>query len=103
MSVAPPPPAASPSKGLEGVIAAQSAICFIDGEKGILSYRGYDINELAPNASFEETTFLLWEGNLPTRGELADFNARLVANRELPPLALKVLKDVVKAMGPMDA
>ncbi|HJQ93979.1 MAG TPA: citrate/2-methylcitrate synthase [Candidatus Thermoplasmatota archaeon] len=108
MSAAPPPPAsASPppakAKGLEGIVAAQSSICFIDGDKGVLSYRGYDINELAPHATFEETTFLLWEGHLPTRGELDEFTALLAANRELPALALKVLKAVAKAMGPMDA
>jgi citrate synthase len=91
------------SKGLEGIVAAQSSICFIDGEKGILSYRGYDINELAPNATFEETVFLLWEGRLPTAPELKEFGARLASNRELPPIAMKVLKDVAKAMGPMDA
>ncbi|MEA3189680.1 MAG: citrate synthase [Thermoplasmata archaeon] len=96
-------PSKNAGKGLEGIIAARSSICFIDGDKGILSYRGYDINELAPNATFEETTFLLWEGRLPTKPQLEEFNARLVANRELPPLALKVLKDVAKAMGPMDA
>jgi citrate synthase len=103
MTAAPAPAKTSPSKGLEGIIAAQSAICFIDGEKGILSYRGYDINELAPNSTFEETTFLLWEGHLPSKQELSEFNDRLVANRELPPIALKVLKDVAKSMGPMDA
>ena len=102
MSVA-PPPAPAPTKGLEGVIAAQSAICFIDGEKGILSYRGYDINELAPHATFEETVFLLWEGHLPRKEELAELNAQLVRNREVPPLAMKVLKAVAKSMGPMDA
>jgi citrate synthase len=103
MSVAPPPPAPAPSKGLEGVIAAQSSICFIDGEKGILSYRGYDINELAPSATFEEVVFLLWEGHLPTREELAGLDADLKRHRELPPMALKVLKAVAKSMGPMDA
>jgi citrate synthase len=97
------PPAPAPSKGLEGVVAAQTSICFIDGEKGILSYRGYDINELAPHATFEETTFLLWEGHLPTKEELDLFNKQLVANRELPPTAVRVLKDVAKSMGPMDA
>src|ERR1041384_1623950 len=91
------------SRGLEGIVAAQSSICFIDGDKGILSYRGYDINELAPNSTFEETTFLLWEGRLPTREELKAFGDELAANRELPPIALKVLRDVAKAMGPMDA
>ena len=103
MTAAPPPAKTSLTKGLEGIIAAQSAICFIDGEKGILSYRGYDINELAPNATFEETVFLLWEGHLPSKAELTDFNAQLVANRELPPMAMKVLKEIAKSMGPMDA
>jgi citrate synthase len=103
MSAAPPPPPAPSSKGLEGIIAAQSAICYIDGEKGILSYRGYDINELAPNSTFEETTFLLWEGHLPSKEELAAFTKDLAAHRELPDVALRVLKDVAKSMGPMDA
>jgi citrate synthase len=98
-----PTPPKTPTKGLEGIIAAQSGICYIDGEKGILSYRGYDINELAPHATFEETTFLLWDGHLPTKQELEDFTARLVQNRELPSTALKVLRDVAKSMGPMDA
>ena len=91
------------TKGLEGIVAAQSGICFIDGEKGVLSYRGYDINELAPHATFEETTFLLWESHLPTKQELESFSARLAANREVPAMALKVLRDVAKSMGPMDA
>ena len=91
------------SKGLEGIIAAQTSICFIDGDKGILSYRGYDINELAPNSTFEETTFLLWENRLPTAKELAAFKAELAAKRDLPPTALAVLKQVAKTMGPMDA
>jgi citrate synthase len=98
-----PNPSKALTKGLEGIVAAQSGICFIDGEKGILSYRGYDINELAPNATFEETTFLLWEGHLPSKQELEAFSAKLAASRELPPMALKVLKDVAKATGPMDA
>src|SRR5687767_14629661 len=98
-----PPHPNKPTKGLEGIIAAQSSICFIDGEKGILSYRGYDINELAPYATFEEVTFLLWEGHLPTAEELKTFTMQLAANRDLPPTAFKVLKDVAKSMGPMDA
>ncbi|HEX2066830.1 MAG TPA: citrate/2-methylcitrate synthase [Candidatus Thermoplasmatota archaeon] len=98
-----PTPSKALTKGLEGIVAAQSGICFIDGERGILSYRGYDINELAPHATFEETTFLLWEGHLPSRKELEAFSARLAASRELPPLALQVLRQVAKAMGTMDA
>ncbi|MGB1585970.1 MAG: citrate/2-methylcitrate synthase [Thermoplasmatota archaeon] len=89
--------------GLEGVIAAQSSICFIDGAKGILSYRGYDINELAPNATFEETVFLLWEGRLPTADELAAFKADLASRRELPQVAMDVLEMVAEHMTPMDA
>ncbi|MGB0651642.1 MAG: citrate/2-methylcitrate synthase [Thermoplasmatota archaeon] len=91
------------SKGLEGITAAESSICYIDGAEGILSYRGYDIDELAPNATFEETTFLLWEGRLPTRDELTTFKEDLAAHRELPPAAMKVLRQVATSMGPMDA
>jgi citrate synthase len=103
---APAPAAKKPigmGKGLEGIIAAQTSICFIDGDKGILSYRGYDINELAPHSTFEETTFLLWEGHLPTRKELEAFKAELASKRELPPIAFSVLAQVAKSMGPMDA
>ena len=54
-------------RGLEGVVAADSSICYIDGARGILSYRGIDIHELAQRSSFEEVCFLLWEGRLPRR------------------------------------
>lgn len=101
--VAAPAPSKALTKGLEGIVAAQSSVCFIDGEKGILSYRGYDINELAPNSTFEETTFLLWEGRLPTKEELKEFQAELAKNREVPAAAMKVLKLVAPSMGPMDA
>ena len=57
--------------GLEGVIAGESEICYIDGYLGVLSYRGYNIHTLADNAVFEETIFLLWNGWLPKPGELA--------------------------------
>ncbi|MFY9552174.1 MAG: citrate/2-methylcitrate synthase, partial [Thermoanaerobaculia bacterium] len=59
------------TQGLEDVVAADSAISYIDGERGVLSYRGIDIHELAGKASFEEVCFLLWEGRLPRRDELA--------------------------------
>ncbi len=52
-------------KGLEGIVAANSGICWIDGDAGILSYRGIDIHELAEKSTFEECTYLLWNGNLP--------------------------------------
>jgi len=71
------------TKGLEGVVAATSSICFIDGEKGILAYRGIDIHELAQHSTFEEVCYLLWFGKLPTAKELADFQAQLGAERKL--------------------
>ncbi len=93
----------STAKGLEGVTAADTSICFIDGAKGILSYRGYDINELAPHATFEEVVHLLWNGELPTEKQLERIKHQLAEARELTPTALAVLKSVATSMGPMDA
>ena len=59
-------------RGLEDVVAADSSICYIDGARGILSYRGIDIHELAQKSSFEEICFLLWEGRLPRSAELGE-------------------------------
>ena len=70
--------------GLEGIIAAESSICYIDGQAGILSYNGYNIHTLAENATFEEVIFLLWNGRLPNRAELDALKAALVENREIP-------------------
>ena len=68
-----PTPTAPPTKGLEGVVAATSSICYIDGDKGILAYRGIDIHELAQHSTFEEVCYLLWFAKLPTAKELSDF------------------------------
>ena len=62
--------AALPTKGLEGIVATKSSICWIDGDAGVLAYRGIDIHELAVHSDFEETTYLLWYGRLPNRAEL---------------------------------
>ena len=70
--------------GLEGVVATSSKICFIDGSQGILSYFGYNIHTLADNATFEEVIYLLWNGKLPNKQELAGLKSALVAERELP-------------------
>ncbi len=70
--------------GLEGVVAADSEICYIDGGKGILSYRGYNIHVLAECASFEEVVYLLWHGYLPTAKDLAAFRESLTGQRGLP-------------------
>ena len=72
-----------PVKGLEGIIATKSSICWIDGEAGVLAYRGIDIHELAEHSDFEETTYLLWFGRLPTAAELAQFTKELAAARTL--------------------
>lgn len=71
-------------KGLEGVVAAETAMSFIDGEKGILEYVGIAIDDLARNSSFEETVFLLWNRKLPTRSELDAFSADLRNRYALP-------------------
>lgn len=70
--------------GLEGVIAGESEICFIDGFAGILSYRGYNIHTLAEHATFEEVVYLLWNGRLPKRHELDELKRDLAANRPIP-------------------
>src|SRR3954454_3577527 len=87
--------------GLEGVIAGESEICYIDGFAGILSYRGYNIHTLADHASFEEVVYLLWNGQLPKAGELAALKKELVANRAIPPQIVDFLKSNGKA-APMD-
>src|SRR5512132_674065 len=87
--------------GLEGVIAGESEICFIDGDDGILSYRGYNIHTLADHATFEEVIYLLWNGRLPGRGELAALRSELVANRTIPRPIADFLGSVPKAV-PMD-
>ena len=81
LSSAPSSPNPAAGKGLEGVVAANSEICFIDGMAGRLVYRGYEIGDLVENATFEETAYLLWEGKLPNRTELATLKNQLAASR----------------------
>lgn len=83
--------------GLEGVIAGESEICFIDGYQGILSYRGYNIHTLAQNARFEEVIYLLWHGRLPTQSALDQLTKGLVAERSLPGAVIDFLRTVPKA------
>src|SRR5438445_13329873 len=83
--------------GLEGIIAGESEICYIDGYAGILSYRGYNIHTLADNAKFEEVIFLLWNGWLPKQAELDQLKQALVAERELPAPIVEFLKDAPQA------
>src|SRR5262249_23468342 len=83
--------------GLEGVIAGESEICYIDGYQGVLSYRGYNIHTLADNAVFEEVIFLLWNGRLPKPAELDRIKRDLVAAREIPQGVVAFLGGVPKA------
>src|SRR3954451_23810714 len=87
--------------GLEGIIAAESSICYIDGQAGILSYQGFNIHTLAEHATFEEVVFLLWTGRLPAQSELDDLKAALVRYRDLPSEVVEFLRSVPKG-GPMD-
>src|SRR6266436_5198994 len=76
--------AAKPKAGLEDTVATSSAICYLDGDRGVLAYCGYDIHDLARHATFEEVCYLLWHRRLPTRAELGDLQSQLVAARALP-------------------
>ena len=89
-------------KGLEGIVATNSSICWIDGDAGVLAYRGIDIHELAQKSTFEETTYLLWHGKLPNKAELADFSKKLTAARKLPPQIIDLLKSFPKQATPME-
>src|SRR5580700_197922 len=88
-------------KGLEGIVATSSSICWIDGDAGVLSYRGIDIHALAERSTFEETTYLLWFGKLPNTAELAEFTANLSAARKLDPKIIDLLRSVPKDATPM--
>jgi citrate synthase len=89
-------------KGLEGVVATTSKICYIDGDNGVLAYGGIDIHELAEKSNFEETCFLLWHGRLPNAAELKDLRQRLGADRKLDPAIIDFLRSVPKGALPMD-
>ena len=90
-------------EGLEGVVAASTALSHVFGEEGRLVYRGYDIHELAGKASFEEVAHLLWIGHLPSKAELAAFQSKLEANRALPDAVIDVLRLLPADAAPMDA
>src|SRR5262245_5980016 len=92
----------SPPKGLEGVVATTSSICYIDGDRGVLAYRGIDIHELADNSTFEETCYLLWFGHLPSRSELRDLRQRMAEERKLDSSIIHRLQLVPKHALPMD-
>ena len=88
-------------RGLEGVVAATTRLCDLDGTHGRLAYQGYDIEDLARHASFEEVVWLLWHGELPRASELAAFRQELVAAAPLPAEVRQVLKALPKTTHPM--
>jgi citrate synthase len=88
-------------RGLEGVVAATTRLCDLDGVNGRLAYQGYDIEGLARHASFEEVVWLLWHGELPGEAQLAAFRQALVDAAPLPAEVLRMLKLLPKTMHPM--
>ncbi len=88
--------------GLEDVIAGESGICYIDGEKGVLAYRGYNIHELAGNSTFEETCHLLWFGRLPKQAELNDTTKKLTSARAIPQQIADFMRTLPKKALPME-
>jgi citrate synthase len=91
-----------PKGGLEDVVATSSAICYLDGDNGVLAYCGYDIHDLAKSATFEEVCYLLWHRRLPTRAELGDLQSQLAAARALPEAIIRLMRSL-PPVGGMDA
>src|SRR6266852_208730 len=89
--------------GLEGIVAATTALSKVEGTAGRLIYHGYNIHDLATTTSFEEIAHLLWVGHLPNRNELADLKAKLAAERTIPASVLQVIRDLPGTTEPMDA
>src|ERR1700704_4188314 len=92
----------TPGKGLEGIVATDSSICYIDGDLGVLAYRGIDIRELGQHSTFEETCFLLWNGRLPKQAELDDLSKKLGQERKVDPAMIALLRQFPKDAAPMD-
>src|SRR6187399_3299273 len=83
-----------PKAGLEDTVATSSAICYLDGDRGVLAYCGYDIHDLARHATFEEVCYLLWHRRLPTRAELGDLQSQLTAARQLPEGVVRLIRSL---------
>ena len=90
------------SRGLEGIVATDTRLGDVRGQEGQLIYCGYDINELAGKASFEEVIYLLWHNKLPNRSELIEFKKLLAAERQLPDQVIEFLKTAPKTALPID-
>jgi citrate synthase len=88
--------------GLEGVVAAQSSISDVNGLEGRLIYWGYDIHDLAEHATFEEVTYLLWNGQLPVESQLDELKRLLAREAGLPPKIQQLIREIPKEANPMD-
>ena len=95
-------PPAGRTAGMEGAVVADSTVCFIDGQKGVLAYRGYNINDLAAGASFEETAWLLWNDDLPNTAQLEELTTLLRNQRELPAPVDALLRSLPPGAGSME-
>ena len=102
-TAAAPTPSTKPHAGLEGIVATQSGICFIDGQAGKLIYRGYEIGDLVEHCTFEEVAYLLWDGELPNRKALDELKRDLSESSELPEYIVRILKTLPRKTQPMDA
>ena len=89
------------ARGLKGVVAADTTICDVDGDLGKLIYRGYNIHDLAAQSTFEETAYLLFQGQLPDRAQLEEFNRQLVHHRQIEPQVLDFLRSLPRDTPPM--
>lgn len=89
------------TRGLAGVVAAESGLSFIDGKAGTLSYRGYDVHALARHASYLESVYLLWYDALPSAIELAAFEGSLAVQRALPASIVDVMRGLPADSAPM--
>src|SRR5437667_10260939 len=88
--------------GLEDVVVSTSEICYIDGREGRLLYRGYDVDDLVAHSTFEETVFLLWQGHLPSKKEMADHLKALATSRKVSPKVIQILRQLPKKTPPME-
>jgi len=88
-------------RGLEGVVAAETKLCDLDGRNGRLAYCGYDIDELARQATFEEVCYLLWHGELPSKTQLDRFQVELIGARTIPPALVDAFRLMPRDTDPM--
>jgi len=88
--------------GLQDVVIATSSICSIDGQRGVLTYRGYDIHDLAQHSSFEDIVYLLWHGHLPNQTQLDELRRQLAENRPISAEIVDLLKRLPPPQHPME-